>query len=184
MSVFGRLAQLIALLQAALGTRPPAVAAVPRAPLEHAPLDVLAAKIVFAHLRNRQQLMGPPPTALGQLDAGQAELLIHAVVVAAHANGRMSEHEERLMRAAVSSIGLQSQTAGFLEEAIRHPVPLEVLLRDVRDGHLASLVYTASLLAIDKRDAVNRSYLAYLARRLNLPEEALARLHSQQGYEA
>ncbi len=152
------------------------------APLSHAPLDVLAAKIVFAHLRNRQQMLGPPPTAFGQLDPGQTELLIRAAVVAAHANGRMTEREERLMRAALSSLGLQVEGRDFLNDELRQPVPLESLLREVRDGHMASLFYAASLLAIDKQDEVNRSYLAYLAKRLALTETVLTRLHSQHGY--
>ena len=67
---------------------------------------------------------------------------------------------------------------------MRKPVPLEVLLRDVRDPHLASLFYAASLLAIDKHSEVNRAYLHYLATRLRLPDAALTRMHGQYGFEA
>lgn len=152
--------------------------------LADAPLDVLAAKIMFSHLRNRHQLLGPPPTAFGQLDASQTELLIRAAVAAAWAAGRPSEAEERRLRGALSSVGLQAEKRGFLTTAIRTPPPLEILLREVRDPHVASLFYAASLLASDKHDEVNRSYLNYLATRLKLPPDVLARLHSQHGLAA
>lgn len=169
--------------------RPPAPAPVsaeapPSADLADAPLEVLASKIVFSHLRNRQQTLGPPPTALGHLDQGQTELLIRAAVTAAYADGRFTEEKERALRGALSAYGLQVEEHGFVSVAIRRPVPLETLLREVRDLHVASLFYTASLLALDKHDAVNRAYLNYLAVRLRLPGEVLARVHSQHGFEA
>lgn len=152
--------------------------------LRDAPLEVLAVKLAFSHLRNRQQLLGPPPTTLGHLDQNQAELLIRAAITAAMADGHLDENEERMLRASLSSLELQAGEPGFITAAIRRPVPLEVLLRDVRDPHLASLVYAASLMAIDKHGEINRAYLHYLALRLRLPPPVLERLHSQYGYAA
>lgn len=159
-------------------------AATPRPFLGDAPLDVLAAKIMFSHLRNRQQLLGPPPTAFGHLDEAQTELLIRAGVAAAHAGGRFDDAVERRLRGALSSFGLQADARGFLDAALRRPAPLENLLRDARDPHVASLFYAASLLAADKHDEASRAYLQYLAKRLKLPPETLARLHSQFGFAA
>lgn len=147
-----------------------------------APLDVLASKLAYSHLRNRQQLLGPPPTTLGHLDQNQAELLIRAAVAAAMADGHLDDNEERMLRSALSTLESQAGEPGFITAAIKKPLPLEVLLRDVRDPHLASLVYAASLLAIDKHGEVNRAYLHYLATRLHLPAAVLERLHSQYGY--
>ena len=152
--------------------------------LAQAPLDVLAVKLAYSHLRNRQQLLGPPPTSLGHLDQNQAELLIRAAVAAAMADGHLDDNEERMLRASLSTLESQAGEAGFITAAIRKPLPLEVLLRDVRDPHLASLVYAASLMAIDKHGDINRAYLHYLAMRLRLPPAVLDRLHSQYGYAA
>lgn len=152
--------------------------------LGDAPLEVLAVKLAFSHLRNRQQLLGPPPTSLGHLDQNQAELLIRAAIAAAMADGHLDENEERMLRASLSSLELQAGEPGFITAAIRKPLPLEVLLRDVRDPHLASLVYAASLMAIDKHGEINRAYLHYLALRLRLPPSVMERLHSQYGYAA
>ena len=82
----------------------------------------------------------------------------------------------------LATLESQAGDIGFITAAIRKPLPLEVLLRDVRDPHLASLVYAASLLAIDKHGDINRAYLHYLATRLRLPQAVLERLHSQYGY--
>ncbi len=112
----------------------------------------------------------------------QAELLIRAAVAAAMADGYIDEREERMLRASLSSLESQAGESGFIAAAIRKPLPLDTLLRDVRDPHLASLVYAASLLAVDKHSEVNRAYLHYLATRLQLPEAVLDRLHSQYGY--
>ncbi len=163
--------------------RPPAEAApAAEAGLVDAPLDVLASKLAYSHLRNRQQLLGPPPTTLGHLDQNQAELLIRAAVAAAMADGHLDDNEERMLRSALATLESQAGDIGFITAAIRKPLPLEVLLRDVRDPHLASLVYAASLLAIDKHGDINRAYLHYLATRLRLPQAVLERLHSQYGY--
>ena len=178
--------RLLAVLSERLGLR-----AVPVTPdpvpvgddvLADAPLDVLAVKLAYSHLRNRQQLLGPPPTTLGHLDQNQAELLIRAAVTAAMADGHLDDNEERLLRSSLSTLESQAGEPGFISAAIRKPLPLEVLLRDVRDPHLASLVYAASLLAIDKHGDINRAYLHYLATRLRLPAAVLERLHSQYGY--
>lgn len=159
-----------------------AAGAPPGPDLDDAPLDVLAAKVLFSHVRNRQQLLGPPPTAFGQLDAGQTELLIHAAIAAAHADGRIDAAEMRQLRVALSSFGLHADERGFVDAAIKRPRPIEALLREVRDPHMASLFYAASLVAVDKHDEVNRAYLAYLAARLKLPADILTRLHSQFGF--
>lgn len=157
------------------------VATAPAAPLSQAPLDVLAAKILFSHMRNRQQMLGPPPTAFGHLDAAQTELLIHAALAAAQAGGTMDETAELRLRGALSSAGLVAADRGFLEEALRRPPALESLLRQVRDPHVGSLFYAASLLTADKHAEAARAWLHFVATRLRLPAETLARLHSQFG---
>ncbi len=166
------------------GGRPAPAPAVPQAApsLADAPLDVLAAKVVFSHLRNRQQKLGPPPTAFGHLDGAQTDLLVRAMVAAVAANGPINDANERALRAALSAFGLQPEAHGFVADAMRRPAPLEALLPQVRDPHVASLFYAASLAAVDKHDEVNRAYLGYLAARLRLPADTLARLHSQFGF--
>ena len=142
---------------------------------------MLAAKVMFSHLRNRQQKLGPPPTAFGHLDAPQTGLLIRTMVVAANAEGPMDAAGERGLRAALAGFGLQAEAQGFVAGAVAHPAPLEGLLRQVRGSHVASLFYAASLAAANKHGDASP---AYLAARLRLSEHTLARLHSQFGFGA
>lgn len=177
--------RLIRRLMDALGILALRAAAAPmpdRPPLADAPLDVLAAKVMLSHLRNRQQKLGPPPTAFGHLDDTQTELLVRAMVAAVHASGPMDDGKARRLRGALSAFGLQPETRGFVAEAIRVPLPLDAVLRGVRDPHVASLFYAASLAALDQHGAVDRAYLHYLASRLKLPQDTLSRLHSQSGF--
>ena len=153
-------------------------------PLADAPLGVLGAKVLFSHLRNRQQLLGPPPTAFGHVDQSQSELLVRAMIAANTASGRIDAAKERQLRGAVSTFGLTPDAPGFLDDALAHPVPMDTLLTDVRDAHLGSLLYAAVLAGVDKHAEVNRAYLSYLAVRLGLPAEVLARLHAQYGFAA
>ncbi len=151
-------------------------------PLADAPLDVLAAKVLFSHLRNRQQKLGPPPTAFGHVDQGQSELLVRAMIAGAAASGRIDAAKERQLRGALSTMGLAPDAPGLVDDALARPVPMDTLLADVRDAHVGSLLYAAVLAGVDKHVPVNRAYLAYLAERLKLPEDVLARLHAQYGY--
>lgn len=145
------------------------------------PIDVLTAKILFSHARNRQQLLGPPPTALGHLDDPRTELLIMAAILAARASGPFDEDAERRLRGVLSSVGLQSTDPGFLARALAEPVTLDSILHQVRDPHVVSLVYAASLLGADRHDEAGQAWLRYLALRMKIPADTLVRLHSQFG---
>lgn len=145
------------------------------------PIEILAAKIIYSHARNRQQLLGPPPTVLGHLDDAGTELLIQAAILAARASGPFDEAAERRVRGVLSGAGLQSSDAGFLQRALERPASLDQILHQVRDAHMVSLIYAASLLGADRHDEAGQSWLHYLAVRMKIPAETLARLHSQFG---
>lgn len=145
------------------------------------PIEVLTAKILFSHARNRQQLLGPPPTALGHLDDRRTELLVQAAILAARASGPFDEDAERRLRGVLSSVGLQSTDPGFLARALAEPVGLDAILHQVRDAHVVSLVYAASLLGADRHDEAGQAWLRYLALRMKIPADTLLRLHSQFG---
>ena len=150
-------------------------------PGETEPMAVLAAKVMFGHARNRQQLLGPPPTALGHLDDQRTELLIGAAILAARASGPFDETAERRLRGVLSGVQLQSTDPSFLARALDRPLSLDELLHQVRDAHVVSLFYAASLLGADRHDEAGQSWLRYLAVRLKIPADTLTRLHSQFG---
>jgi uncharacterized membrane protein YebE (DUF533 family) len=51
----------------------------------------------------------------------------------------------------------------------------------VHDVQTGALVYAASLMAVDRRQPVNRYYLRYLAARLQLSEELAGSLEQRYG---
>lgn len=146
-------------------------------------LAVLAAKVLRGHLANRHQLLDPPPAGLANLDRAQTELLIRAMVAAARASGEMTARERKRIFRAMSALGSGEAERRFLAAALDSPLPLEELLREVRDEQTAARVYAASLLAIDRHERVNRAFLHYLAARLALPPEVVAMLYRRFGHE-
>jgi uncharacterized membrane protein YebE (DUF533 family) len=139
-------------------------------------LGVVAEKVLLAWLRNRYQLLFPFALNLHRLDKKQAELLVHAMIAAAHADGSLDGKERERIRGILNLVDASEAETALLEEAIIQPKPLNDILTEVRDVQTGALVYAASLMALDQRKAVNRHYLRYLAARLQLSDELVESL--------
>ena len=142
-------------------------------------VEVVAAKILLDWLRNRQQLLVPFTIDLQKLERHEVEILVHAMVAAARADGTLDGKERERVESALQLINADEDQRSMLSAMMDHPKPLPEVLAEVRDVHTGAIVYAASLLAIDRRKRVNRHYLRYLAARLQLPE-ALARSLEQR----
>jgi uncharacterized membrane protein YebE (DUF533 family) len=140
-------------------------------------VGVLADKVLLGWLRNRYQLLFPFPLNLKALDEAQADLLAHAMIAAAEADGALDETKRERINAVISLVGEVGKRALFV--ALEHPKPLNVLLRDVRGVQLGAVVYAASLMAADQRKTVSRLYLKYLAARLQLSPELVHSLEQR-----
>jgi uncharacterized membrane protein YebE (DUF533 family) len=138
-------------------------------------MEELAAKVLLAWLRNRHQLLFPFALDLRRLDGAQTELLLHAMIAAAQADGTFDARERERIAGALRH-AVPDEDPARLARALDAPRPLNDVLHEVRDVEDGALVYAASLLAIDQRNPVNRHYLRYLAARLQLPEELVASL--------
>ena len=111
---------------------------------------------------------------LRRLDRTQADLFIHAMIVAAQADGSCDGRERGRIEGTLALVNHDVVERGFLDAALEHPKPLNELLRQVRDVQTGALFYAASLLAVDRRNPVNHHYLRYLAARLQLSDELVA----------
>ena len=145
----------------------------PAGPAEHdEPLvEIVAAKVLQAWLRNRQQLLVPFSIDLQKLDAPQVELLLQAMIVAAQADGTIEGKERARVRAALERLNATEDQLANLDAALDQSKPLAHVLAEVKDVQTGAIVSAASLLAIDRRKLVNRLYLRYLAARLQLPRD-------------
>jgi len=142
-------------------------------------VSVLAEKVLLAWLRNRHQLLFPFALNLHQLDARQAELLVHAMVAAAQADGSFDGKERQRIEGTLSLVEPNEDERAFLDRVLGEPKPLNAILGEVRDVETGALVYAASLMAVDQRRPVNRYYLKYLAARLQLSEELVGSLEQR-----
>ena len=145
----------------------------PAGPAEHdEPLvEIIAAKVLMAWLRNRQQLLVPFSIDLQKIETDQVDLLLQAMIVAAQADGTIDGKERERVRAALERLNATPEQLANLDAALDQPKPLAHALAEVKDVQTGAIVYAASLLAIDRRKLVNRQYLRYLAARLQLPKD-------------
>jgi uncharacterized membrane protein YebE (DUF533 family) len=142
-------------------------------------VQILASKILMDWLRNRQQLLVPLALDLQKLEPPAAEMLLRAMVTAAHADGALDEGDRRRLEAALTRLNASDDQRAGLADLTARRKPLGELLADVADAETGAMVYAASLLASDRRKRVNRYYLRYLAERLNLSKD-LARSLEQR----
>ena len=153
----------------------------PAGPAEHdEPLvQIVAGKVLFAWLRNRQQLLMPYTIDLAKLDAGEVELVVQAMIVAAQADGTVDGKERDRVRSALERLKATPEQLANVDAALDHPQPLAHALSSVKDVQTGAIVYAASLLAIDRRKLVNRQYLRSLSARLQLPKDVCRALEQR-----
>jgi uncharacterized membrane protein YebE (DUF533 family) len=153
----------------------------PGAPPEHDEtiVQVLASKVLGDWLRNRQQLLVPFTLDLQKLDPPQVDVLVHAMVAAAYAGGSLVEKSGERLDAALERLNANEAQRDALYEALNRPRALSDTLANVRDVATGAMVYSAALLAIDRRRLVNRHFMRYLAARLDLSPQ-LARSLEQR----
>jgi len=142
-------------------------------------IGVLAEKVLLAWLRNRYQLLFPFAVNLRQLDQRQAEILVHAMIAAAQADGSFDKREQERVEGTLSLVSASDSERHYLAEATKRPKPLNEILGEVHDVQTGALIYAASLMALDERKPVNRYYLRYLAARLQLSEELAGSLEQR-----
>jgi uncharacterized membrane protein YebE (DUF533 family) len=151
------------------------------APPEHDEtiVQVLASKILGNWLRNRQQLLVPFTLDLQKLDSAEVDVLMHAMVAAAYASGDLVEKSRERLDAALERLNADAAQREAFLQALNAPKALPDALANVRDVSVGAMVYAAALLAIDRRQLVNRHFMRYLAARLDLSAQ-LARSLEQR----
>ncbi|HYD71438.1 DUF533 domain-containing protein [Azospirillum sp.] len=107
------------------------------------------------------------------VDDPKALLLIRAMVAAAAADGVIDADERQRIIGRAEDAGAGQEERRLLERELAAPQSIDTLVRDVRDPETAEQVFLASTLAIEADTPAERSYLQYLAARLNLdPQRA------------
>ena len=148
--------------------------------LRHAVLDqVLAVKILDAHLRNRIQLMQSDPTDLSGVSPAEAALLIRGMAAAGHADGGLQQAERERLVVYADTAALTEAVRNDILAEVERPPSIESLVRQVETPRIAERLYAVSIAVIGQDAAVSRAYLAYLAIRLDLSNDIILRLNRE-----
>jgi uncharacterized membrane protein YebE (DUF533 family) len=115
--------------------------------------------------------------AAESMEDHKALLLIRAMIAAANADGQITAVERQRILGKLDEAGADADDRRIIEQELQQPRSLDALLRDVTDPETAEQVYLASEMAIDAGSPAEKSYLQYLAARLNLPEDRVQELN-------
>jgi uncharacterized membrane protein YebE (DUF533 family) len=116
-------------------------------------------------------------TAAETMGDQKALLLIRAMIAAANADGQITAVERQRILSKLDEAGAAADDRRIVEQELQQPRSLDALLRDVTDPETAEQVYLASEMAIDAGSPAEKSYLQYLAARLNLPEDRVQEMN-------
>jgi uncharacterized membrane protein YebE (DUF533 family) len=117
------------------------------------------------------------PAAADAMEDHKALLLIRAMIAAANADGQITAVERQRILSKVEEAGADADDRRIIEQELQQPRSLDALLRDVTDPETAEQVYLASEMAIDAGSSAEKTYLQYLAARLNLPQDRVQELN-------
>lgn len=106
-------------------------------------------------------------------------VLVRAMIAAARADGRLDAQESQAIFQRIEALGLDSETQSLMVQEMGHPVDMDVIVNSATCPEVAAEIYVASLLAIEVDTPAEKSYLAMLAARLQLPPPLVAELENQ-----
>ncbi len=112
-----------------------------------------------------------PQSREPEIEDRQALLLIRAMIVAAHSDGRMAPEQRRQILSRLDEAEADEESRRLVERELDAPVSLDSLLREIDDPDTARQFYLASRVAIDEGSQTHKAYLTYLQQRLKLSAE-------------
>ena len=115
--------------------------------------------------------------AAESMEDQKALLLIRAMIAAANADGQITAVERQRILGKLDEAGADADDRRIVEQELQQPRSIDALLRDVIDPETAEQVYLASEMAIDAGSPAEKTYLQYLAARLNLPADRVQELN-------
>lgn len=105
--------------------------------------------------------------------------LVMAMIAAAKADGHIDANEQTYIFEQVEKMSLDSESKGFVFDALRQPADLTQLASGVQGIEQAAEVYLVSRSVLDVDHPAERAYLQALAHRLDLPADLVAHLDHQ-----
>lgn len=119
------------------------------------------------------------PTADNADNGSFALTLITAMIAAAKADGHIDASEQSAIFEHVEKLELDTESKGFVFDALRQPIDLAAITSKVTGIEQASEVYLVSRIVADGDHPAERAHMEVLAHRLNLPKDLVAHLDHQ-----
>ncbi len=105
------------------------------------------------------------------VDNDNAALLIHTMLAAAAADGRVDSDEQNRILGSLKQAGMDAGAEEFIANALNNPPSIDDIAARVRTREEAVQVYTAARIAIEPDTSREASFLAQLADRLGIEPE-------------
>ncbi|GEP02929.1 hypothetical protein MOX02_09670 [Methylobacterium oxalidis] len=137
-------------------------------------IDGIGQKVLHAWLQNRHQTLVPLTLNLRSLQPEERALVLRVVAAAVAAGGRAPDLD--LADAALARIGARDEDRRALRAALEAG-EARGLYEAVQAAGIGTVAYGAALLAVDQRSRLNQLFLAWLAARLAVSDDAAASLH-------
>ena len=113
-----------------------------------------------------------------------AQLLVEAMIMAAKSDGEIQDDEMQRIVGTLDEGGITDEERQFVLGAMRNPIDIDRLARQVTHPGMAAEVYAASLFAIEVDTQAERDYLQQLATSLGLHPQTVAQIHQMTGVSA
>lgn len=107
----------------------------------------------------------------------RARSLLRAVIAAAKADGTICDTERQRISERLAAASLDAADRAFVEFELVRPLNIDDVVMGVECPEHAAEIYAASLVAIDRNGAIERSYLNLLAARLGLDAALVSAIH-------
>ncbi len=105
------------------------------------------------------------------VDNDNAALLIHTMLAAAAADGRVDASEQERILGSLKQAGMDQGAEEFIANALNNPPSIDDIASRIRTREEAVQVYTAARIAIEPDTSREASFLAQLADRLGIEPE-------------
>ena len=116
-----------------------------------------------------------------EAERAETATVVHAMISAAAADGRVDAEERRRIQARLDDADLLPSERAEIEREFEAPMPIYALARAVGSPEQARAVYAGAVAAVVVDTPEETAFLRSLRERLDIPADVVADIHSRFG---
>jgi uncharacterized membrane protein YebE (DUF533 family) len=146
-----------------------------------AALGTVAYKAYQSYTAKKAGTAAPVTAALAAPEGTSldADILLRGMIGAAKADGHIDAAERTAIIAELGKLGLANEATAMIDMELKSTSTIADLASAVKNEHQAAELYALSAAVVGEQSAAERSYLADLAKALNIPAELAAEIESE-----